>query len=100
MKSLDGTAVAQAGSFNLPSMLMGLVTRLARIRRRAVSAGSGVGDAGGEPAGCAGYAGFWAASEPETTRTASAARHQCTRRAVMEGERVDVAGDPYRRRLN
>src|SRR6266853_4061273 len=98
MKSPDGTAVAHAGSLNLPSMLMGLVTRLARIRRRTVSAGSGVGDAGGGPAGCAGYVGLWAPSELEATRTASAARHRCTRRAVMEGERVDVAGDPYRRR--
>ena len=79
---------------------MGLVTRLARIRRRAVSAGSGVGDAVGEPAGCAGYVGLWAASEPEPTRTASAARHRDTRRVVMEGERVEVAGDPYRRRQN
>src|SRR6266550_3207714 len=100
MKSPDGAAVAHAGSFNVPSTLMGLVARLARITRRPLSGGGGVGEAAGEPAGCGGYVGFWATSELEAAITASVARHRDARLVVMEGERVDVAGDPYRRRQN
>jgi hypothetical protein len=33
VKSPDGTAVVQAGSFNFPSMLIAVVVRLARIVR-------------------------------------------------------------------
>jgi hypothetical protein len=33
VKSPDGTAAAQAGSFNFPSMLIALVARLARMVR-------------------------------------------------------------------
>src|SRR6266699_3052044 len=94
MKSPDGTAVAHAGSFNFPSMLMVPVKRVARITR---TAGVGVDDFGEEVGGvpgCPGYVGFWAARDLAAARTASAARHRDARLIVMEGKRVDVAGDP------
>jgi hypothetical protein len=51
------------------------------------TAAVGVGDFRGVPggaAGCPGYVGFWAESELEVARTASAARHRDARLMVME----------------
>jgi hypothetical protein len=51
------------------------------------TAAVGVGDFGevvGGAGGCPGYAGFWAESELEVARTASAVRHRNARLMIME----------------